>query len=106
MVENLATENENYIPYFKKTDIAATLMARDYKGLRNYSCNAIIEIYEVTNGTDSMQNGIDSPGNNERIGSVQNGGGGRLELSRLQNKARSSNRERRDLPDSDNGEYP
>lgn len=34
------------------------------------------------------------------------GGGGGLELSRQQDKTRSSNRERRDLPDSDNGEYP
>lgn len=34
------------------------------------------------------------------------GGGGKLELPQLSNPPRASNRERKDLPDSDNGEYP
>lgn len=34
------------------------------------------------------------------------GGGGRFGLSDIQDKKRKSNRERKDLPDSDNGEYP
>lgn len=34
------------------------------------------------------------------------GGGGGLELSRQQDTKRKGDRERRDLPDSDNGEYP
>ena len=34
------------------------------------------------------------------------GGGGGFELSKLQNKKRASNRERRDMPNADNGEYP
>ena len=34
------------------------------------------------------------------------GGGGGSELSRQQNKARKGARQRTDMPDSDNGEYP
>lgn len=47
IVENLATANENYIPTLEEVDYAATLMARDYKGLKNFSSNAVLEIYEV-----------------------------------------------------------
>lgn len=34
------------------------------------------------------------------------GGGGRSKLPRQQNKTRKSTRQRTDMPDSDNGEYP
>lgn len=47
IVENLATSSEDYIPSLKESDIAVTLMARDYKGLKNFSSNAVLEIYEV-----------------------------------------------------------
>lgn len=53
VVENLATANEDYIPSLEHTDFAVTLMARDYKGLKNFNSNAVIEIYEVTNESES-----------------------------------------------------
>lgn len=73
-VEYLATNNPSQTPSFKHADIAVTIKARDCKGLENYFCNAVIEIYEVTNGTDSMQNGTDPTSNDRGHSFVQNGG--------------------------------
>ena len=42
----------------------------------------------------------------EGVVSCKVGGGSRLKLPGQQDKTRTSNRERRSLPDSDNGEYP
>lgn len=47
IVENLATDNKDYVPDLRETDVAVTLMARDYKGLKNFNSNAIMEIYGV-----------------------------------------------------------
>lgn len=47
IVENLATNSERYTPNLKQSDTAVTLMARDYKGLKNFNSNAVMEIYRL-----------------------------------------------------------
>lgn len=41
---NLATSNLSRIPHITPTDIATTLLARDYKGLSNHGSNIVMEI--------------------------------------------------------------
>lgn len=48
----------------------------------------------------------DKTGNRTRLRIVRNWGGSRLGLSNISNKTRASNRERKNLSDTDNGEYP
>lgn len=43
IVRNCASSDKARTPDGKLTEIAATLMARDYKGLSNYGSNAVIE---------------------------------------------------------------
>ena len=42
-VTNLGTSNEENIASAEKTDVAHTVLARDYKGLPNYGGNAVIQ---------------------------------------------------------------
>lgn len=46
-VRNMASSNEERIPSAREIDRAEALMARDYKGLKNFDANAVIEIYKV-----------------------------------------------------------
>ena len=43
IVRNCASSDKDRTPDGKFTNIATTLMARDYKGLSNYGSNAVIE---------------------------------------------------------------
>ena len=43
-MENMGSSDEKRIPDMNETDVAATILARDYKGLSNYSSNGVLEI--------------------------------------------------------------
>lgn len=45
---NAATENVAKEPDGRLSNIATTILARDYKGLSDFGANGVIEIYEVT----------------------------------------------------------
>lgn len=47
IIRNCGSSDETRIPDAKFTDIAATLMARDFKGLSNYGSNAVIECRKI-----------------------------------------------------------
>ena len=44
LLKNLGSSDESRVPDARKTDIATTLLSRDYKGLSNYGSNGVIEI--------------------------------------------------------------
>ena len=55
LLRNCGSSDEKRTPEAKQTDIAATLLSRDYKGLSNYGSNAVLEcerigIYRERNG--------------------------------------------------------
>ena len=64
------------------------------------------KISPALNGSDVIPNIVHIKQASTNPVPCQIGGGGGLELPRLQNSQRTSNRERHSLPDSDNGEYP
>ena len=43
LLKNMGSTNETRVPTGRKTDIAGTLLSRDYKGLSNYESNGAIE---------------------------------------------------------------
>ena len=47
IVRNLGSSDEGREPDYKPSDIATTLLARDYKGLNNYGSNGVIEIWKL-----------------------------------------------------------
>lgn len=63
IIRNCGSSDETRTPDAKHTDIAATLMARDYKGLSNYGSNAAIEcervgVHRERNGETPEQHGV------------------------------------------------
>ena len=44
ILKNMGSADENRIPEMNETDVASTILARDYKGLGNYSSNGVLEI--------------------------------------------------------------
>lgn len=46
ILRNMGSTNKDRIPSYTLTDIATTLLARDYKGFGNHFANGIIEIEE------------------------------------------------------------
>ena len=44
IVRNMGSSNKDRIPSYTLTDIATTLLARDYKGWGNHFANGVIEI--------------------------------------------------------------
>lgn len=50
---NLASENKEYIPSAKQSDVSVTLLARNYKGLSNTGSNIVLEIFEVEDEPDN-----------------------------------------------------
>lgn len=49
-LENLGSSDESRVPKLEESDVAATLLSRDYKGLSNYASNGVLEIREVRLG--------------------------------------------------------
>lgn len=52
---NLATSNENKNSNIIFSDIAKTLLARDYKGLCNFGSNTVFEIYKIIDGENMSE---------------------------------------------------
>lgn len=46
IVRNMGSSNKDRTPSYTLTDIATTLLARDYKGWGNHFANGVIEIEE------------------------------------------------------------
>lgn len=46
ILRNMGSTNKDRIPSYTLTDIATTLLARDYKGWGNHFANGVIEIEE------------------------------------------------------------
>ncbi len=46
ILKNMGSSDKNRIPDYQLTDIATTLLSRDYKGLGNFASNGVVEIYE------------------------------------------------------------
>lgn len=46
-LENCGSSDEKRIPSMEFADVSQTLLARDYKGIRNYGSNGVIEIWEL-----------------------------------------------------------
>lgn len=53
IVRNMGSSNKDRIPSYTLTDIATTLLARDYKGWGNHFANGVIEVEKLeTYGKD------------------------------------------------------
>ena len=50
---NLGSSDKSREPRAEQTDIACTILARDYKGLSNYGSNGVIEIYAKTSSSNA-----------------------------------------------------
>ena len=48
IVKNLGSSDKNRDPDYKPSEIATTLLSRDYKGLSNYASNGVIEIWKLS----------------------------------------------------------
>lgn len=46
ILRNMGSTNKDRIPSYTLTDIATTLLARDYKGWGNHFANGVIEVEE------------------------------------------------------------
>lgn len=46
ILKNMGSSNKDRTPSYTLTDIATTLLARDYKGWGNHFANGVIEIEE------------------------------------------------------------
>lgn len=44
---NMATENKDYVPDMKYSDVGVTLLARDYKGWANIPANGVVEKWKL-----------------------------------------------------------
>jgi len=44
ILKNMGSSNIKRNPSYKETEIATTLLSRDYKGLGNFASNGVIEI--------------------------------------------------------------
>lgn len=44
---NLGSSSEDKTPDFELSEVAVTLLSRDYKGLSNYHSNGVIEIWKI-----------------------------------------------------------
>ena len=44
ILKNMGSSDKKREPSFQKSDIATTLLSRDYKGLSNFASNGVIEI--------------------------------------------------------------
>lgn len=51
---NMASSNEERTPSARAIDWAEALMARDYKGLKNFDANIILEVYKMTKNKKSL----------------------------------------------------
>jgi hypothetical protein len=47
ILRNLGSSDENRTPGARETDVSATLLSRDYKGLSNYGSNGVIECERI-----------------------------------------------------------
>ena len=43
LLKNMGSSDCDRVPEMRNTDIAVTLLSRDYKGLSNYGSNGVIE---------------------------------------------------------------
>ena len=55
ILKNCGSTNEKQRPDMHSTEIATTILARDYKGLSNYGSNGVVEIWSK----DDRQNQSD-----------------------------------------------
>lgn len=55
IVNNLATKQDTPME-IKETESSATILARDWKGTRNFQMNCVLEIYEVSDDGKGQQN--------------------------------------------------
>lgn len=62
-LKNMGSSDENRVPDREKSDVAHTIMARDWKGLNNYGSNGVIEKEQI---------GIDLTTNNPQNREVSN----------------------------------
>lgn len=46
-LNNLGSEDVKRVPTLELTKVAGTLLTRDYKGLGNYNCNGVLEIWKI-----------------------------------------------------------
>lgn len=46
-LKNMGSSDENRQPDMEISEISATLLARDYKGLSNFASNGVIEIWKI-----------------------------------------------------------
>lgn len=46
-MNNLGSEDVKRVPTLELTKVAGTLLTRDYKGLGNYNCNGVLEIWKI-----------------------------------------------------------
>lgn len=47
ILKNMGSSNEDRIPSYRLTDVAETILARDYKGWGNHFANGVIEIEKL-----------------------------------------------------------
>jgi hypothetical protein len=43
VLKNMGSEDKNRVADMEFSDVAVTIMARDYKGLNNYGSNGVVE---------------------------------------------------------------
>ena len=125
---NMASSNEKRIPSARGIDRAEALQARDYKGLKNFDANIVLEVNSMEDGTCrtiKSQYYKNSISNFERDGTfgasaavqikqATKEGYIPMELPGVANLSYPDSNTRRgrvvqggaDMSDSDNGEYP
>ena len=47
ILKNMGTSDKKRIPEYESTNVACTLLQRDYKGANNYGFNGVIEKWEL-----------------------------------------------------------
>ena len=77
ILTGMGSESDDREPGIRKTDVATTLLARDYKGLDNYGSNGVLQLVgqmDNSDGTHESQNRVYSPGGLAPTITTQSGG--------------------------------
>ena len=77
ILTGMGSESDDREPGIRETDVATTLLARDYKGLDNYGSNGVLQLVgqmDNSDGTHESQNRVYAPGGLAPTITTQSGG--------------------------------